>query len=88
MANDVQCIKYPLEDELKLARRKRVRCYGTMIHFVYLGTQLWEHDLIALHSTVSIACLGSIGNFLYVPLKPLFAGLIFRRSVLFDQGMQ
>lgn len=29
---------------MNLARRKRERCYGTMTHFVYLGTQLWEGD--------------------------------------------
>jgi hypothetical protein len=32
-------IKYPLQDELRLAGRKRERCYSTMIHFLYLGTQ-------------------------------------------------
>ncbi|OCK87381.1 uncharacterized protein K441DRAFT_682617 [Cenococcum geophilum 1.58] len=37
-------IKYPLQDELQLARRKRVRRYGTIIHFLCLGTQLRQND--------------------------------------------
>lgn len=40
----VYFIKYPLQDELRLARRKRERCYSTMIHFLYLGTQVWQND--------------------------------------------
>jgi hypothetical protein len=27
-----------------MARRKRERRYGTMIHFIHLGTQLWKYD--------------------------------------------
>jgi hypothetical protein len=42
--DDAQFIKYPLQEELNLARKKRERCYGTMIHFLYLGTQLWQND--------------------------------------------
>lgn len=40
----LQFIKYILQLELNLARRKRERCYGTMIHFLFLGTQLWQND--------------------------------------------
>lgn len=36
--------KFVLQLELKLARKKRERCYATMIHFVHLGTQLWQND--------------------------------------------
>ena len=38
-----QFIKGPLQKEMDLAL-KRPRCYGTMIHFVYLATQLWKND--------------------------------------------
>ncbi|KAH9841009.1 uncharacterized protein C8Q71DRAFT_701269 [Rhodofomes roseus] len=37
-------IKGPLQKEMNLARQKRARRYGTMLHFVYLGTQLWKYD--------------------------------------------
>ncbi|KAK3169331.1 hypothetical protein OEA41_008714 [Lepraria neglecta] len=37
-------IKTPLREELGLAHRKRLRCYGTTNHFIHLGTQLWEKD--------------------------------------------
>jgi hypothetical protein len=40
----VQFIKVPLREELGLAHRKRLRCYGTTNHFIHLGTQLWEKD--------------------------------------------
>ena len=40
----VQFIKIPLRDELGLAYRKRLRCYGITNHFIYLGRQLWEKD--------------------------------------------
>lgn len=40
----VQFIKVPLREELGLAHRKRLRCYGTINHFKHLGTQLWEKD--------------------------------------------
>jgi hypothetical protein len=40
----MQFTKYPLQAELNLAHKKRERCYGTMIHFIYLGTQLWQND--------------------------------------------
>ena len=43
-ADDVQYIKFVLQSELGLARRKRESCYATMIHFVHLGTQLWQND--------------------------------------------
>jgi hypothetical protein len=43
-ANDVQYIKFVLQSELRFARRKRESCYATMIHFVHLGTQLWQND--------------------------------------------
>ncbi|KAI0029622.1 hypothetical protein K488DRAFT_56022 [Vararia minispora EC-137] len=33
-----------LQKEMKLAYQKRARRYGTMLHFVYLGTQLWKYD--------------------------------------------
>jgi hypothetical protein len=33
-----------LKEELDLPYRKRVRRYGTMIHFIHLGTQLWQKD--------------------------------------------
>jgi hypothetical protein len=42
--NKVQFIKEPLREELELPRRERERCYGSMIHFIYLGTQLWQKD--------------------------------------------
>ena len=29
---------------MNLARQKRARKFGTMIHFVYLGTLLWKYD--------------------------------------------
>ena len=29
---------------MKLARQKSARKFGTMLHFVYLGTQLWKYD--------------------------------------------
>lgn len=31
-----------LRTELKLARKKRERCYATIIQFIHLGTQLWQ----------------------------------------------
>jgi len=40
----VQFIKYVLQEELNLAREKHQRYNGTMIHFIYLGTQLWQND--------------------------------------------
>ena len=40
----VSFIRYPLQEELRLARRKRERFYGIMIYFLYLGTQLWQND--------------------------------------------
>ncbi|KAG8986171.1 hypothetical protein FRB94_003071 [Tulasnella sp. JGI-2019a] len=33
-----------LQREMSLARQKHVRKFGTMIHFVYLSTQLWKYD--------------------------------------------
>jgi hypothetical protein len=44
IANDVQFIRYPLQEELKLVRKNRQRCYGTMIQSSYLGGQLWQND--------------------------------------------
>ena len=44
LANENQYNKYVLQPELGLARRKRERCYASMIHFVHLGTQLWRND--------------------------------------------
>ena len=29
---------------MNLARRKGEKCYGTIVHFLYLGTQLWQND--------------------------------------------
>lgn len=29
---------------MNLARQKRARKFGTLLHFVYLGTQLWKYD--------------------------------------------
>jgi len=43
-ADILQFIKIVLQKELNLALRKRKRCYATMIHFVHLGTQLWQND--------------------------------------------
>jgi hypothetical protein len=43
IVNDVQFIKGPLQEELKLARKKRQRRYSAMIHFFYLGRQLWQN---------------------------------------------
>lgn len=40
----IQFIKIPLRDELGLALRKLLRCYGTTNHFIHLGRQLWEKD--------------------------------------------
>jgi len=40
----MQFIEYLWQEELNLACKKRERCYGTMIHFIYLGTQLWQND--------------------------------------------
>lgn len=40
----LQFIKGPLQKEMNLTRRKRARRFGTMLHFVYLGTQLWKYD--------------------------------------------
>ena len=37
-------IKGPLQQELGLALTKRKRRYGTMNHFIHLGTQLWQKD--------------------------------------------
>ncbi|KAL8922150.1 MAG: hypothetical protein Q9208_005345 [Pyrenodesmia sp. 3 TL-2023] len=37
-------IKIPRREELGLAHRKRLRCYGTTNHFIHMGTQLWEKD--------------------------------------------
>ena len=37
-------INYPLRDELDLACRKRQRCCGRVIHFLYLLTTLWQND--------------------------------------------
>ncbi|KAI9752223.1 MAG: hypothetical protein M1835_001112 [Candelina submexicana] len=37
-------IKFVLQVELGLAREKRKRCYAVMIHFVHLGTQVWQSD--------------------------------------------
>ncbi|KAK0490807.1 hypothetical protein IW261DRAFT_1555973 [Armillaria novae-zelandiae] len=34
----------PLRNDTGLTRQKRVRRFGTILHFVYLGTQLWKHD--------------------------------------------
>ena len=34
----VQFIKGPLQEKLNMAHQKRVRCYGTTIHFVCLPT--------------------------------------------------
>ena len=44
MADEYQYIKYRLQPELGLARKKRERRYASMIHFVHLGTQLWQND--------------------------------------------
>jgi hypothetical protein len=44
VADDFQYIKYVLQTELGLALKKRERCYASMIHFVHLGTQLWQND--------------------------------------------
>jgi hypothetical protein len=44
--------------------------------------------LLPLEGTFGKACLGSIGKLLYVPLEALFAHLIFRISILFDQVIQ
>ena len=44
IANDVQFIRYPLQEELKLVRKNRQRCYGAMIQSSYLGGQLWQND--------------------------------------------
>ena len=35
-----QFIKDPLRKELGLIYRKRIRSYGTINYFIYLGTQL------------------------------------------------
>lgn len=43
-ADDCQYIKYVLRELLGLALKKRERCYASMIHFVHLGTQLWQND--------------------------------------------
>jgi hypothetical protein len=43
-ANWLQFIQGPLLENLKMARRKRERRYGTMFHFIHLGTQLWKYD--------------------------------------------
>ena len=40
----LQFIKGPLRNEMNLAYQKRARRFGTMLHFVYLGTQLWKCD--------------------------------------------
>ncbi|KAF8800162.1 hypothetical protein BYT27DRAFT_6837253 [Phlegmacium glaucopus] len=37
-------IKGPLQNKMSLAPQKRARRFGTMLHFVYLGTQLWKYD--------------------------------------------
>lgn len=38
-----QFINGPLQQETNLARQKRTRKSGTILHFVYLGTLLWKH---------------------------------------------
>lgn len=43
-ADGIQFIKFVLQVELNLARKKRDRCYAAMIHFIHLGMQLWQHD--------------------------------------------
>ena len=43
--DDVQYVKFVLQSELGLARRKRESYYANMIYFVHLGTQLWQNDL-------------------------------------------
>jgi len=37
-------INGPLQREMNLARQKRARKFVTLLHFVYLGTQLWKYD--------------------------------------------
>lgn len=37
-------VKEPQREELELPFRERERCYGSMIHFIYLRKQLWQND--------------------------------------------
>ncbi|KAG8986128.1 hypothetical protein FRB94_003096 [Tulasnella sp. JGI-2019a] len=37
-------INGPLQRKMSLAHQKCVRKFGTMIHFIYLSTQLWKYD--------------------------------------------
>ncbi|KAI0956552.1 hypothetical protein AcW1_005203 [Taiwanofungus camphoratus] len=37
-------IKGPLQKEMNLARQKWARCFGTMLHIIYLGMQLWKYN--------------------------------------------
>ena len=50
IANRVQFINSPLREELGLPYRKRARRYGTMVHFIHLGTQLWQNDWLIYKS--------------------------------------
>lgn len=40
--DDIQYIKNIPQPELGYARRKRERCYATMLRFVHLGTQQYN----------------------------------------------
>ena len=71
----LQFIKFQLQSELKLASRKRNRCYGTFIHFNNLGRQLWQMDWhpyetpaarvdLLAEMQLNIFCSGRSGEFI------------------------